>query len=332
MGRNLLDYYPSKGKLINVELRSPLSNGQRPNSFRPLKVNLPTVPTDSPGLKGATSISSLPTSTAEDTPKYFWDSFDLNNPEGTDDVPKDKMTSEIAANDSASFVSGESSNNERTRLLAPAAIDPTRDIETLPEDVMIATMPRRMHRGHDTVSNADTEDEPQMGQVFARNPVSTSFEQLLALNDDIHFADDDDMIASPVNAEQPNSYDYHLHLNNYLPTYNLSEYSETDEQTPMLDRRRLIMSPNSNRSIHDYDISSDYNASIRALPEDKFLKPQPPLTSSSIKSNLVKTSNNGDTNGTLDNLCELEETDDEEEAATPTVENKSLGLSRITQV
>ena len=53
--RNMMDYYPKKGKLINIEhARSPLpmSNSPRPTSFKPLKVNLPTVPTDSPGLKG----------------------------------------------------------------------------------------------------------------------------------------------------------------------------------------------------------------------------------------------------------------------------------------
>ena len=131
------------------------------------------------------------------------------------------------------------------------SIDPTRDIETLPEDVQIATMPRpkalvtgrpnpnaaNLHI--DNLSNADTEDEPQMGTVVFNNKplASTSFEQLLALNDDINFADEDENELSPTcGRELPNSYDYHLHLNNYLPTYNMSENSETDEQTPMLDR------------------------------------------------------------------------------------------------
>ena len=126
-----------------------------------------------------------------------------------------------------------------------SSIDPTRDIETLPEDVRIDTMPRKMPTSgqflvtsgptQDNLSNADTEDEPQLGTVVFKKPVSTSFEQLLALNDDINFADEDD--ESPTcGRELPNSYDYHLHLNNYLPTYNMSENSETDEQTPMLDR------------------------------------------------------------------------------------------------
>lgn len=182
-----------------------------------------------------------------------------------------------------------------------ASIDPTRDIETLPEDIQIATMPRRPAA---PISNADTEEEAPLGTVFPKKPVSTSFEQLLALNDDINFADEED--ESP-GAELPNSYDYHLHLNSYLPTYNMSENSETDEQTPMLDRRQIL-----NQNL---DVSSEFNASIRALPEDKYSSP-------------LKPSQSGD-----DNLCQLEETDDDEDVSTPVVENKPpLGLAKITQV
>lgn len=150
----------------------------------------------------------------------------------------------------------------------------------------------------------------------------------MALNDDINFADEE--VESPSFAELPNSYDYHLHLNNYLPTYNISENSETEEQTPMLDRRRQIVSPNAN----SFDVSSEFNASIRALPEDKsyiFGKQSPPSSSKPP---------NSSSNGRLqdgDNLCQLEETDDDddddEDAQTPTVESKpALGLSKITQV
>ena len=156
----------------------------------------------------------------------------------------------------------------------------------------------------------------------------------MALNDDINFADEDD--ESPVNAELPNGYDYHLHLNNYLPTYHMSETSENEEQTPMLDRRRTVISPNMNRSVHNdsFDVSSELNASIRALPEDMLLKtavhnPRSPLRPSQ-PSTIDMASENG---AQVDNLCQLEETDDED-VATPTVENKpSLGMgARITQV
>ena len=51
---------------------------------------------------------------------------------------------------------------------------------------------------------------------------STSFEQLLASNDDINFADDDEDSDSRAHGgssgadECPNSYDYCIHPNNYL--------------------------------------------------------------------------------------------------------------------
>ena len=71
---------------------------------------------------GATSLSSLPASNAEDTPKYFWDSFDLNNPEGVDNGDNKNMNTELTANpgDNASFVS-ESSAGDRSRLLLQTA-------------------------------------------------------------------------------------------------------------------------------------------------------------------------------------------------------------------
>ena len=187
--RNLMEYYPSKTKLnidnagIVQHRSSPgggvvvMNNGQqRPNSFKPLKVNLPTLPTDSPGLKGAASLNSLPASNADDTPKYFWDSFDLNNGEEAHPDHEKHMTSEVDAirTDNASFVSGESSAGDRAgRVLPPTSIDPTRDIETLPEDIRIATMPRKPIP--DNISNADTEDEPPMGTVFPNKPVSTRY-------------------------------------------------------------------------------------------------------------------------------------------------------------
>lgn len=67
------------------------------------------------------------------------------------------------------------------------------------------------------------------------------------------------------NGELPNSYDYHLHLNNYLPQHNISEASETDEQTPMLSRhpppnvlKNGIRSPNANTTAPFSGISSFY--------------------------------------------------------------------------
>lgn len=153
-----------------------------------------------------------------------------------------------------------------------------------------------------------------------------SFEQLLALNDDINFADEDDL-ESPVNAELPNNYDYHLHLNNYLPTYHMSETSENEEQTPMLDRRSRMMTANANDS---FDVSSEFNASIRALPEDMLFKAS---NSSSLPPhpNVMQMQQQSSGPAPDDNLCQLEETDDED-LATPTVESKPNLGAKITQV
>lgn len=172
----------------NVDLRSSVSNSPRPSSFKPLKVNLPTVPnptnpTDSPGLKGATSLSSLQTSVnAEDTPKYFWDSFDLNNANAENEpLEPSEVTAhpcDVSASES-SHAPTTADETERARLLMPQQqhpltnVDPTRDIETLAEDVRIATMPRRLHKEQEEISNADTEDEPPLGAVFPKKPVST---------------------------------------------------------------------------------------------------------------------------------------------------------------
>ena len=89
-------------------------------------------------------------------------------------------------------------------------------------------------------------------------PASKSIEELLAADDDLKFFDDvngercDQLLTIvtkcdqllPItefflyrgNEEVDNAYDYHLHLNNYLPTYNVSETDQSDEQTPMLSR------------------------------------------------------------------------------------------------
>ena len=63
-------------------------------------------------------MSSLPASNAEDTPKYFWDSFDLNNPDASN-IDNKNMNTELTANhpDNASFVSESSAGGDRSRLL-----------------------------------------------------------------------------------------------------------------------------------------------------------------------------------------------------------------------
>ena len=95
------------------------------------------------------------------------------------------------------------------------------------------------------------------------------------------------------NDEVDNAYDYHLHLNNYLPTYNVSETDQSDEQTPMLAHRSV----NDRNNKNNLDTSSEMNCSIAALPED-----------SSVVA--ASAASNGHSNG--DNLCELEDSDEDE--------------------
>ena len=97
------------------------------------------------------------------------------------------------------------------------------------------------------------------------------------------------------NDEVDNAYDYHLHLNNYLPTYNVSETDQSDEQTPMLAHRSV----NNRNNKNNLDTSSEMNCSIAALPED---------ASSVVVA--ASAASNGHGNG--DNLCELEDSDEDE--------------------
>ena len=114
------------------------------------------------------------------------------------------------------------------------------------------------------------------------------------------------------NDEVDNAYDYHLHLNNYLPTYNVSETDQSDEQTPMLAHRSV----NNRNNKNNLDTSSEMNCSIAALPED----------SSAAASN-------GHSNG--DNLCELEDSDEDEVTLGGAANNgnKRSGVNpRVTSV
>ncbi len=88
------------------------------------------------------------------------------------------------------------------------------------------------------------------------------------------------------------------------------------------------------------DSSSDYNRSIAGLPEDIYPRRtatvQPPSSLRLPNFNNLSSPNGQSNIGELDNLCELEESDDDCE--TPTVEIKPSTLSntnnahRVTQV
>ena len=134
--------------------------------------------------------------------------------------------------------------------------------------------------------------------------------QLLALND-IDYADDE-------NDEVPNNYDYALHLNSYLPTYNISE-TDTDEQTPMLSRHSKTNGT-----------PSEMNQSIAALPEmdNKIRRLTPSAPSSASAYVPAPPSSNGNTSDN-DNLCEL--VDSEDENCDNTRFKSSVG-PRVTRV
>jgi len=120
--------------------------------------------------------------------------------------------------------------NDEAKLVPPdQAIDPTRDIETLPEDDKDAD-----GVGDDAGSVVSSECESQLGAVYPdaspMHQTNKSIEELLMANE-MNYADADNG-----SDDIPNIYDYKLHLNNYLPTYHLGSDPDTDEATPMLGR------------------------------------------------------------------------------------------------
>ena len=108
------------------------------------------------------------------------------------------------------------------------AVDPTRDIETLPEEE------ENSEEKEDAKSLVSSECESQLGAVYPdaspMHQTNKSIEELLMAND-MNYADEDNG-----SVDIPNIYDYRLHLNNYLPTYHLGSDQDTDEATPMLGR------------------------------------------------------------------------------------------------
>ena len=109
---------------------------------------------------------------------------------------------------------------------------------------------------------------------------------------------------------------------------------KTNEQTPLFDRQsQIVVSPNANCSNinnDSFDVSSEFNASIYALPEDEiYLFEKAPL----LLSKPPSSSNGLKNEGILDYLCQLEENvDEEDDIKTPTVESKPLDLVKIIQV
>ena len=175
-------------------------------------------------------------------------------------------------------------------------VDPTRDIQTLPEDEEEA----------EAKSIASSECESQLGAVYPdaspMHQTNKSIEELLMIND-MNYADED-----PGSGDIPNIYDYKLHLNNYLPTYHLGSDQDTDEATPMLGRHPQPLPP----------ISPEAAAGQEAALGRK---PGGPLRGL-ILPGLV-------TNGqSSDMLCEIE--DEEEEGSVSVI--KRTPSPRVTRV
>ena len=239
---NLKDNYFKRQK-------SPLPDSERSSGYyRPnkLTVNLP--------CEGPEEVS-----VEDDSQRYHWDCSD--------------WAGQLELQPGAAAAS-----ENKTESSFPA-VDPTRDIQALPED----------DEETEAKSIASSECESQLGAVYPdaspMHQTNKSIEELLMIND-MNFADDD-----PVSGDIPNIYDYKLHLNNYLPTYHLGSDQDTDEATPMLGRHPHPLPPTSPE------------AASQEAPGGR--KPSGPLRGL-ILPGLV-------TNGqSSDRLCEIE--DEEEEA------------------
>ena len=236
---------------------------------------------------------------------------------------------EIIAN--TSWVTGGASNSAPP-VQPQEPVDPSRDIETLPE-------------GEDEEDGGgsvpDSEGESQLGAVYPdsdpRSPMhqtNKSIEELMMVND-MNYADDDND-----SVEIPNVYDYQLHLNNYLPTYHLGSDPDTDEATPMLGRHPMpfpsgLTSPDNPTPRYDDSLPPPRYATIGVHQPPLSQDPEALARKGGAVRGRVKpvlTANGMGTLGPLgpmgrseDKLCDLE--DEEEEEG-----EDNAGMSRSTRV
>lgn len=209
--------------------KSPALDSTRPSSsssllFRhaKLRVNLP------PDTGDETCQSEL--SLEDEYQRYHWDCSDWAN-QATLPALSELPNGEVmeSANSWVNEMQRKSNTSGQPipfNLNEP--VDPTRDIETLAEDVTNAGLENSDNEGNE----GDVYDDDQLGgAVYPDSPMhqtNKSIEELM-LASGVNFADDEDNVD-----EIPNAYDYKLHLNSYLPTYHLGSDPETDEATPML--------------------------------------------------------------------------------------------------
>ena len=213
---NLKDNYFKRRKSPGLEGARPGSMMSGSGYYRPQKLSV-NLPPD--GLEPDHCHSEL--SVEDDCQRYHWDCSDWAGAAMVE-IPGPGQVS-----------------CETSKLLPPSdqTVDPTRDIETLPEDDKAGDEER-----DEAGSIASSECESQLGAVYPEpglaSPVTSpmhqtnkSIEELLMAND-MGYADEDNG-----SVDIPNIYDYKLHLNNYLPTYHLGSDPDTqDEATPMLGR------------------------------------------------------------------------------------------------
>ena len=227
---NLKDNYFLRKKSPGLDSTRPSSSSSLLFRAAKLRVNLP------PDGEEATQ-SEL--SVEDDCQRYHWDCSDWANQSALpalSELPNGEVQentswmSDLYRNSSQGI---SKSNQSNVPVFLPSEpVDPTRDIETLPEEET-----GNEDEDPDGLSQYNSECESQLGAVYPDDsPIhqtNKSIEELMMINE-VNYADDDDE-----NIEIPNTYDYQLHLNNYLPTYHLGSDPDTDEATPMLSRHPM---------------------------------------------------------------------------------------------
>jgi len=309
---NLKDNYFKRRKSPGSDINRPgsMSSGY----FRPsakLSVNLPPDGMEEP------CHSEL--SVEDDCQRYHWDCSDW--------AGQAMMEIPAPAQHQQGMDPHDQWSHEASKLLPSndQPVDPTRDIETLPEEEDNDTEMK-----DDARSVASSGCESQLGAVYPdTNSVSSpmhqtnkSIEELLMSND-MNYADDDNG-----SVDIPNIYDYKLHLNNYLPTYHLGSDPDTDEATPMLGRHpkpfpTLANSPEVPRyaTVGQHHLQQ-HSAGVQD-PEASARKSGGPLRGLILPPALV-------TNGqSTDKLCELE---DEEETDGEIAAIQRTPSPRVTRV
>jgi hypothetical protein len=315
---NLKDNYFMRRKSPPSDLTRPSSNASSAMLYRPskLQVALPTEGED-------TCHSEL--SVEEDCQRYHWDCSDWAS-QGLQPM-MELPNGEIIAN--TSWATGATGTGPPAQQ---EPVDPSRDIETLPE-------------GEDdgTPSVADSEGESQLGAVYPdsdpRSPMhqaNKSIEELMMVND-MNYADEDND-----SVDIPNIYDYQLHLNNYLPTYHLGSDPDTnDEGTPMLGRPSYT-APSFPSAMASPDPSAPRYATIGLHQQPQAQDPEALARKGGAERGRVKpklTANGMGTLGPLgpmgrseDKLCDLEDEEDEDEKEGGKDNGAMSDSTRVTRV